>query len=122
MKYPWIEEYLLMKKGVEKDFQPDWQWIRYKIGGKMFCAICLGEDGKPYYITLKLAPAKGDALRQLYRDILPGYYMDKVHWNSVKPDGTVPDDLMKEMLDEAYTLVLQGLTKKKQKEILEETL
>ena len=40
MKYPWMEEYLLEKKGVTKDLQADWNWIRFQIGGKMFAAIC----------------------------------------------------------------------------------
>lgn len=117
MRYPWIDEYLLQKKGVTKDLQKDWNWIRYHVGGKMFCAICMDWENAPYYITLKLQPSKGDALRKLYPDILPGYYMNKVHWNSVKPDGAVPDALMKEMLDEAYHLVFIGLTKKLQNEI-----
>ena len=121
MKYPWIEDYLLSKKGVEKDFKAEWNWERYMIRGKMFCALCLDDAGKLTYITLKLEPARGDALRQLYPDIIPGYYMNKVHWNSVKPDGEVPEDLMRQMLDEAYSLVLAGFSKKKQMEILEET-
>ena len=43
MKYPWIDAYLLSKRGVTKDVQPDWNWIRYHIGGKMFAAILLDE-------------------------------------------------------------------------------
>ncbi len=120
MNYPWIDAYLMAKPGVEKDVQSDWNWIRYKIGSRMFCAVCLDDRDQPYYITLKLEPAKGDALRQLYPDILPGYYMNKVHWNSVRPDGTVPEELMKEMLDESYHLVLHRLSRKIQKKILEE--
>ncbi|MBQ7415603.1 MAG: MmcQ/YjbR family DNA-binding protein [Oscillospiraceae bacterium] len=117
MKYPWIDEYLLQKKGVTKDHKLEWNWVRYMVGDKLFCAVCLDEEDKPYYITLKLEPAKGDALRKLYPDILPGYYMNKVHWNSVKPNGEVPDELMREMLNEAYELVLSGLPKKKTAEI-----
>ncbi len=120
MQYPWLDQYLMAKKGVTQDLQPDWNWLRYKIGEKLFCAVCMNENNSPYYITLKLEPAKGDALRQMYPDILPGYYMNKVHWNSVKADGQVPDTLLKEMLDEAYYLVLHSLSKKKQNEILEE--
>ncbi len=120
MKYPWIEEYLLAKKAVTRDLQPAWNWLRYKIADKMFCAVCLDDCNQPYYITLKLEPTKGDALRQIYPDILPGYYMNKMHWNSVKADGEVPEVIMKEMLDEAYKLVLHSLSKKKQNEILEE--
>lgn len=119
MKYEWIDEYLLGKKGVTKDLQEEWNWIRYHIGGKMFAAICRDDDDKPYYITLKLDPIEGDYLRKTYEDIIPGYYMNKTHWNSVKADGEVPDDVLKDMLDKAYQIVFESLTKKKQKEILE---
>lgn len=118
MRYEWIEEYLLKKPGVTKDLQAEWNWIRFQIGGKMFAAICRDDDDKPYYITLKLEPLEGDFLRKQYEDIIPGYYMNKVHWNSVKADGNVPDDLLKDLLDHAYQIVLGSLSKKKQKEIL----
>lgn len=119
MRYLWLDEFLLHKPGVTKDFKEEWNWIRYQIGGKMFAAVCLGEDDEPYYITLKLEPAEGDFFRSQYEDIIPGYYMNKVHWNSVQADGAVPDDLLKDLLEKSYQLVLQGLSKKKQKEILE---
>ena len=118
MKYPWIDQYLLEKPGVHKDFKQEWNWIRYMIGGKMFCAVCLNDREKPYYITLKLEPAEGDLLRQQYSDIIPGYYMNKQHWNSVNPDGDVPDELMRYMLDQAYSLILSSFSRKKQEEIL----
>ena len=119
MKYEWIDEYLFGKKGVTKDLQEEWNWIRYHIGGKMFAAICRDDDDNPYYITLKLDPLEGDYLRKTYEDIIPGYYMNKTHWNSVKAEGEVPDDVVKDMLDKAYQIVFESLTKKKQKEILE---
>lgn len=117
MPYPWIDDYLLQKPGVTKDLQPDWNWIRYQIGGKLFAAVCLDDQDQPYYITLKLDPAEGDFLRGQYEDILPGYYMNKTHWNSVRAQGSVPDDLLRNLLDEAYRLVLNVLPKKKQREI-----
>ncbi len=119
MKYPWINEYLLAKPGVTKDLQPDWNWVRYHIGGKMFAAVLLDRENKPYYINLKLEPLEGELMRQQYPDIIPGYYSNKRHWNSVKPDGEVPDELLKKLLDRSYALVLGGLSKKKQKEILD---
>ena len=118
MKYNWIDEFLLNKQGVTKDLQAEWNWIRYQIGGKMFAAVCLDENNKPYYITLKLDPADGEFLREQYEDIIPGYYMNKIHWNSIKAEGTVPDDLLMDMLDKSYQLVLSGFSKKKQNEIL----
>ena len=86
----------------------------------MFAAVCLDDaTGKAVYITLKLDPAEGEFLRQQYEDIIPGYYMNKVHWNSVKAEGAVPDELLKDMLEKSYRLVLRGFSKKKQKELLE---
>lgn len=118
MKYDWIDAFLLSKNGVEKDFKAEWNWIRYQISGKMFAAICLDADNNPHYITLKLDPAEGEFLREQYEDIIPGYYMNKIHWNSVKAEGAVPDELLKDMLDKSYRLVLSGFSKKKQDEIL----
>lgn len=120
MRYEWIDEYLLSKTGVTKDLQKDWNWIRYQIGGKMFAAVCLDGNDKPYYITLKLEPSEGEFLRTQYEDIIPGYYMNKIHWNSIKADGEVSDDLLKDLLDKSYQLILEGFSKKKQREILEE--
>lgn len=119
MRYVWLDEYLLGKAGVTKDLQKDWNWIRYQIGGKMFAAVCLsGEKDEPYYITLKLEPSEGEFLRQQYEDIVPGYYCNKQHWNSIKPDGNVPDDLLKDLLDKSYFLVLGGFSRKRQRELL----
>jgi len=120
MRYEWIDEFLLTKKGVTKDLQKDWNWVRYLIGGKMFAAVCLGENDKPYYITLKLEPMEGEFFRQQYDDIIPGYYMNKQHWNSINPDGEVPDELLMDMLEKSYCLVLKGFSKKKQAELLGE--
>lgn len=117
MRYNWIDEYLMSKKGVTKDYKLEWNWIRYHIGDKMFVAICLDSNNNPHYITLKSDPVESDFLRKEYEDIIPGYYMNKTHWNSINPDGEVPDEMMKDLLDKAYQLVLNGLSKKKQAEI-----
>ena len=85
----------------------------------MFAAVCRDGDDRPYYITLKLEPLEGDFLRKQYADIIPGYYMNKTHWNSVKADGGVPDDLLKDLLDQSYRIVFGSLSRKKQREILE---
>lgn len=118
MRYDWVNDYLLQKQGVTRDFKREWNWMRYQIGGKLFAAILLA-DGLPYYINLKLEPLEGEFYREQFSDVMPGYYSNKQHWNSIKPNGEVPDDLLREMLDKSYGLVLSGLPKKKQREILE---
>lgn len=117
MRYTWLDEYLMQKPGVTKNTE-NWNWVRYMIGDKMFLAVCLDNHDKPYYITLKLDPFEGESLREAYEDIVPGFYMNKIHWNSIKPDGKVPDALLKEMADKSYNLILKGFSKKRQQEIL----
>ena len=72
----------------------------------------LDKENKPYYITVQLKPFDGDFLRAQYKDIVPGYYMNKTHWNSIEPDGEVPDDLLKDLLDQSYQLIKEMLRKK----------
>ena len=84
----------------------------------MFAAILLDDNHQPYYINLKLKPLEGELMRQQYPDIIPGYYSNKQHWNSVKPDGDIPDDLLKHWLDRSYSLVLKGFSRQTQREIL----
>lgn len=111
MKYNWVDEFLMEMKGVTRDFKEEWNWTRYLLADKMFAAVCKDDSGADQLITLKLEPLEGDFLRQQYEDIIPGYYMNKVHWNSVKVDGAVPDELLKDMLEKSYGLVLKKLPK-----------
>ncbi|KAF0092693.1 MAG: hypothetical protein FD141_877 [Fusobacteria bacterium] len=116
MKYEWIEEYCLSKKGVVREYKVEWDAIRYMIKDKMF--VLQGDDNKGnLIITVKLNPEFGELLRLKYEDIIPGYHMNKVHWNSLFLAGDVPDDIVKEMLDESYNLVLLSLSKRQQREI-----
>ena len=111
MRYGWLDEYLLEKPGVSKDFKAEWNWYRYQLCDKLFAALCMDDKTSvAVYITLKLDPAEGEFLRRQYPDIIPGYYMNKQHWNSIKADGEVPD--------KSYQLVLKSLSKKKQAELL----
>jgi len=118
MRYDWVDTYLLSKPAVTKDLQAEWNRIRYKIGDRMFAAILLDDDDRPVYINLKLEPIEGEFLRGQYADIIPGYYSNKRCWNSVNPDGAVPDELLKSLLDKSYELVLKGFSRKRQREIL----
>lgn len=119
MKYEWIEEYCLAKIGVKKDYKVEWQATRYMINDKMFALQGGDKEGKAI-ITVKLDPLYGQFLRTNYKDIVPGYYMNKEHWNSLYLEGDVPDEVLKDMLDKSYQLVFNALSKKIQKEILGE--
>ena len=119
MDCTWIDAYLTGKKGVTRNLQADWNWERYYVGDKMFAAVCRDPADKPVFITLKLEPLEGAFWRGQYEDIIPGYYMNKTHWNSVKADGNVPEDILRLLLDKAWETGFQALSKKKQKELSE---
>ena len=120
MKYPWLDEYLLNKPAAARRLQTDWNWVLYTVGEKMFAALCLDDQGEAVYLNVKTDPEYSLMLRQTYPDIIPGYYCNKRCWNSIRADGDVPDELVRDLADESYRLVLAGFSKKKQKEILGE--
>jgi predicted DNA-binding protein (MmcQ/YjbR family) len=125
-RYPWLDSYLRALPGATSDYKAQWDWQRYQIGGKMFAAIC--QPGPKYaaygnrpLITLKCDPDLALTLRQSHPDILPGFYTDKRCWNSIFLDGAVPDALLSDLCEHAYALVFAKLTKKLQKQILNES-
>ena len=117
MNYEWLEDYCLNKKGAEKDFKVEWNATRYLIRGKMFVMQGGDKEGNPI-ITIKCEPSFGRFLRDEYKDIIPGYYMNKEHWNSVYIGGEVGDEIVKQMIDMSYDLILTSFSKKNQKEII----
>lgn len=119
MKYEWMDEFCCSLKGAEKDFKEEWNATRYMIRGKMFAMQGGDKEGRPI-ITLKLEPPMGEMLRQQYKDIIPGYYMNKEHWNSVYLEGKVPDEVLRDMIDRSHQLIFASLPKKVQKEMMEE--
>ena len=112
MRYDWLDADLLRWPGVTKDFKAEWNWTRYMVGGKLFCAICHDDAGGDVYITVKLEPLRGEFLRGQFADVIPGYYMNKTHWNSVRTAGSLPEDILRGMLEESYRLVAAGLPKR----------
>lgn len=109
MTYAEIEAYSLAKPEAELCFPFDWETPVIKVCGKMFF---LGnpEDQIPR-VNLKGLPEENAVLRAVYKAIIPGYHMNKEHWNTLCLDGSVPDEIQKQMVDESYRLVIKGLPK-----------
>ncbi len=120
--YPWLEDYLLSKPGAEQDFKVEWQWQRFLVCGKMYAAICTpgpehGVHAGRTMVILKCDPRLAEGFREQYADIVPGFYSDKRHWNTVYLDSTVPEDLVRDLCDMSYRLVVEKLPKYVQKEL-----
>ncbi len=87
----------------------------YKVGGKMF-AVTVPEDFPPR-INLKCDPERALELRDEYRGIKPGWHMNKKHWNTVMLDGSVPPNLVRELIEHSYQLVMEALPRKLREEV-----
>ncbi|UQD55839.1 MmcQ/YjbR family DNA-binding protein [Flavobacterium sp. K5-23] len=112
-------EYCLSKKGVTEHFPFDEDTLVFKVGGKMFALSSLKqwEKGEPS-VNLKCDPERAEELRAQYDDIIPGWHMSKIHWNTIAINKEVSDSLLKELIDHSYDLVFSSLTKKIKEEIL----
>lgn len=87
----------------------------YKVAGKMFAI--LSPDKLPPALNLKCDPDRAVELRAEYEAILPGYHMNKKHWNTLELDGSLPDPLVIELIDHSFELVVAGLPKKLREEL-----
>jgi predicted DNA-binding protein (MmcQ/YjbR family) len=102
--------------GTVQDYKKEWEAARFLVGNKMYAMI--GEDSEGNAIlTLKCDPNRSGELRENYEEIKPGYYMNKKHWNSIYYDSNISSELVEKLIVHSYSLVLQSLPKKTQKEI-----
>ncbi len=111
MTFDDLRNYLLSKPGAREDFPFDTTTLVTKVADKMFALV--GMNKAPLRINLKCDPFKAELLREQYPAVLPGYHMNKRHWNTVVLDGSIADDTIRAMIDESYALVVKGLPKAK---------
>ena len=113
-------ELCLSKKGVIEGLPFDDDVLVFKIGNKIFALTSLAswENEEPS-INLKYNPDRTMELRADYEDVIEGYHMSKVHWNTIYINKGVPDKLIIELLNHSFELVFSSLTKKLQSEISE---
>ena len=103
MHYEWLDAYLLSFPGVEKDYQPVWQWFRYKVRGRLFAAVCSpGPEYKIYgghdLVNLKCGAAEGELLR----------------------DGELPEEVLRDLCGRSYALAVEKLPKYVRRELAEQ--
>ncbi len=81
----------------------------FKVGGKMFAACRL--DDKPLRLSINCDPELAVQLRAAYPAIAPGYHLNKRHWNTITLDGSLPDQMVTDLLGDSYDLVVASLPK-----------
>ncbi|NTV45305.1 MAG: MmcQ/YjbR family DNA-binding protein [Chlorobiales bacterium] len=105
-------EFCLSLKGAEEGLPFDDKTLVFSVKGKMFSLTNIETFE---LINVKCDPEKALELREQYAAVIPGYYMNKKHWNSIKMDNTVSDDLIKEWIVNSYHLVVEKLPVKVRK-------
>ena len=103
-----VRDYCLSKKAAVEDFPFGPDTRVFKVMGKMFGLM--PADGTAW-INLKCDPEFARVLRDTYDAVKPGYHMNKRHWNTVHANGDIPDDEIRDMIDDSYRLVVKGLKK-----------
>lgn len=105
-----IHEYILsLHPDIEECFPFGPETLVFKFSGKIFALLSLDEI--PPRINLKCDPEKAIQLRERYAAIIPGFHMNKKHWNTLIIDGTVPQAEIKEMIRHSLQLIISGLSK-----------
>jgi predicted DNA-binding protein (MmcQ/YjbR family) len=79
----------------------------FKVAGKMFALAGLAQ--RPLRVSLKCEPLLAEELREAHEAVLPGYHLNKKHWNTVIINGSVPERLIKDMIEDSYDLVVSQL-------------
>jgi len=98
-----LREYCIAKKNVTESFPFGDDTLVFKTEGRIFALVNLEGD---LSINLKCDPARAIELRERYSSVMPGYHMNKKHWNTINIDGSVPDKEVFSWVDNSYDLVL----------------
>jgi predicted DNA-binding protein (MmcQ/YjbR family) len=109
-----LHAYCLAKPGVVEEYPFGAEVTVFKVGGKIFALLPV--DGAPR-ISLKCDPVWADILRQTYTGVIPGYHLNKRHWNTVSVDEDVPETEVLEMIDHSYELVVKSLPRKQREHL-----
>jgi predicted DNA-binding protein (MmcQ/YjbR family) len=102
-----LREHCLSFNGAEETFPFGPETSVFKVGGKMFALSRLGAD--ELRVNLKCEPRLAENLRAVHAEVLPGYHMNKQHWNTVIVGGKLGDAAIRDMVEDSYDLVVSKL-------------
>jgi predicted DNA-binding protein (MmcQ/YjbR family) len=110
-----FRDYCLSKKYVTECFPFNETTLVFKVANKIFALS--GLEHHPSTVNLKCDPEKSIELRAEYPDIIEGFHMSKKHWNTITIEGNISNEMLKDLINLSYDLVVKGMTKKKQSEL-----
>ncbi len=108
-----LREHCLSFPGAEETFPFGPENSVFKVGGKVFALSRLSR--RPLRVSLKCEPPLAERLREAHAAVIPGYHLNKRHWNTVIIDGSLPDQLINDMVEDSYDLVVSKLSRVRQR-------
>lgn len=99
-----LREHCLSFEGAEETFPFGPDTSVFKAGGKMFALTRLAVE-QPLRVSVKCEPELAEVLRAEHEAVIPGYHLNKRHWNTVIIDGSLPERMVREMIEDSYDLV-----------------
>jgi predicted DNA-binding protein (MmcQ/YjbR family) len=110
-----LREYCLGKRWAEETFPFDNETLVFKVGGKAF--LLTGINSRPVQFNVKCDPVLAIELREEYSSVLPGYHMNKKHWNTIICDGSMSRKQLEQWINHSYELVVKSLSKKQKEQL-----
>src|SRR3954451_23234620 len=105
----------LKQTGAVEEFPFGPEHSVFKVAGKMFALSAL--DRSPLEVSLKCGPDLALHLRASYPAIRPGYHLNKRHWNTLTLDGSLPEQLVRDLIEDSYELVVSAMPARVRKEL-----
>ena len=103
MTHKQVEEYLLGMPNARLDYPFGENTAVYKVNDKMFALVA--ENKTPLRISLKCDPVLAETLREKYETVMPGYHLNKKHWNTIVLSGQLSWDEIKDLINHSYNIV-----------------
>ena len=110
-----LRDWCLQQAGAAEEFPFGDETSVFKVAGKIFALSAL--DRTPLEVSVKCEPGLALALRDSYAAIRPGYHLNKRHWNTITIDGSMPDQHVRDMVEDSYDLVVSALPKRLRDEL-----
>ena len=117
MDFKQARRYLLSKPETIEDFPFGPDVCVYKVMDKMFATLAPARDSEHYWMNLKCDPQEAVILREIFATVIPGYHMNKTHWNTIVLDGSIPQGELERMIDNSFVLVAKSLKKAQRKRL-----
>jgi predicted DNA-binding protein (MmcQ/YjbR family) len=110
-----LRKHCLSFPGAEETFPFGPRTSVFKVAGKMFALSQLGAESLS--VSVKCDPQLAEGLREAYEAVIPGYHLNKRHWNTVMLDGSLPAATVRDMIEDSYDLVVSKLPTVRRREL-----